>query len=67
MRPNESLERVLLRQTVEADREALEQALGRLRTTVRRELDVGRRIIPHRYGWLAGGFIVGLLMGLKRG
>ena len=67
MNPNESLERVLLRQTVEADREALEKAVGRLRQAVRRDLDVGRRITPHRYGWLAGGFFVGLLWGLHRG
>ena len=66
MNPNESLERVLLRQAVEADREALEKAVGHLRQAVRRDLDVGRRVTPHRYGWLAGGFFVGLLWGLRR-
>ena len=51
---------------VEKSEEELKQALGELQTAVQKKFDLGERFAEHSMGLLAGGFLFGLWLGIRR-
>lgn len=55
-------EKEALRQSIERSEAELREAVEELTTAVKNEVTVGAHINQHPWAWLAGGFVVGLLM-----
>jgi len=62
-----TVKRVLLERAVNRDRAKLQRALHHLQNAVRTRADVGHYIAEKPYHWLAGGFFLGFLLGLRAG
>ncbi len=54
-----------LRRIVAHDKRALKSAIARAEHVARRELDVTRHIVEHRWAVLGAGFALGLWLGAK--
>jgi len=54
-----------LRRRVDRDRAKLHRAVQNLRTVMQERMDFGQQIAHRPYQWIAGGFLVGFLLGLR--
>jgi hypothetical protein len=59
-------EREALRQSIERSEADLREAVEDLTTAVKNEVTLGSHIAEHPVAWLAGGFVVGLLVAWRR-
>jgi len=53
-----------LRQAIERDQAQLREAVETVAATVKERTDLGNHMAEHPYKWIAGGFFVGLLVGI---
>lgn len=59
-------EKAALRLSIARDEADLREAVEELTTVVKNDITLGAYIVERPWTWLAGGFAVGLLFGLRR-
>ena len=57
--------RISLQNAISRDRARLRQGIAQLRHVMRERTDVGQHIAKQPYRWIAGGFLVGFLIGVS--
>lgn len=61
------LRRDLLRRAIDRDRANLRRAAHHLKVVVAERTDVGAHVARQPYQWIAGGFFLGVVLGLNAG
>ena len=59
-------EKEALRLSIERNEAELREAVEELTTVVKNDITLGAYIVERPWTWLAGGFAVGMLVGLRR-
>jgi hypothetical protein len=59
-------EKEVLRQSIERREAELREAVEELTAAVKNEVTLGAQIVDHPAAWLAGGFVVGMLLAWRR-
>jgi len=64
--PASTTDKEALRHSIERSEAELREAVEELTVAVKNEVSLGQHIVEHPTYWLAGGFVVGVLLARRR-